>query len=80
MAARTQSSFAHMCRAFPVRTGLFTLGPLAVAAAQLVNASVNGGSLPVVVAVAAVTCVFSLLVTRYHLAAFRRLRVSGEFD
>lgn len=80
MAVRDQPSFAHMCRAFPVRTGLFTLGPLAVAAAQLVNASVNGGSLLAVVAVAAVTCAFSLLVTRFHLAAFRRRRVSGGFD
>jgi len=69
-----------MCRAFPVRTSVFTVGPLAVALAQLLNALVHGVPVWPVAVVAAVTCVFSALVTSYHLAKFRRRRLTPAFD
>lgn len=80
MATRTQESFARMCQRYPLRTGLFTLGPLAVGLAQVWNAAVHGSSLLPVVAIAAVMCVFSVLVTNYHLATFRRRTLVGGLD
>lgn len=72
MATREHPSFAGMCRAFPVRTGIFTLGPLAVGFAQLWNAAVHGISVLPVAAVTIIMIAFSILVTSYHLASFRR--------
>ena len=80
MAIRDQPSFLRMFQAFPVRTGLFTLGPLAVGLAQVCNAVFHGSTLWPVVAVAAAMVVFSLLVTSYHLASFRRRTLVGELD
>jgi ribosomal protein L10 len=71
-----------MCRTFPIRTAVFTLGPLAVAVAQLLNAFVHGhgSALPLVAVIAVLTCVFSVLITRYHLSAFRRRTLTADFD
>lgn len=80
MATRDTPSFARMCRAFPVRTSLFTLGPLLVGAAQLLNALVHGSALLPVAAVALVMCAFSVLITNYHLASFRRRRLTAALD
>lgn len=78
MATRDHSSFARMARAFPVRTGLFTLGPLIVGFAQLLNAAVHGTAVVPVAAVTVVMIVFSVLVTGYHLAKFRRRTLLGD--
>ncbi|WP_436912333.1 hypothetical protein [Halosimplex marinum] len=72
MATREQPSFRQMCRATPFRTALFTLGPLLVGAAQVLNAVVHGSNLPLLAAVVAATVAYSVLVTRYQLATFRR--------
>ena len=78
MATRSDPSFLRMCRAFPMRTALFTLGPFVVAVTQVLNAFVHGGKLWLVAIVAAATVVFSVLVTNYHLAKFRRRRLSSR--
>ncbi|MFC7143021.1 hypothetical protein ACFQMA_25310 [Halosimplex aquaticum] len=72
MATRDRPSFEEMCRAFPIRTGLFTFGPLAVGAAQSLNAVAHGTNLWLVAIIAIATVVYSVLVTNYHLASFRR--------
>lgn len=64
-----------MFRAFPVRTSVFTVGPLAIALAQIVNASVHGTGFLAVAAVGIVMAAFSVMVTRYHLTSFRRRRL-----
>ena len=69
-----------MCRTFPVRTGLFTVGPVAIGLAQLLNATLNGAAVWVAVLATAVMCAFSVLVTGYHLAQFRRHTLTREFD
>ncbi|WP_123538524.1 hypothetical protein [Halosimplex salinum] len=78
MASRQQPSFGKMCRHFPIRTALFTLGPLVIGAAQFLNAAVHGSNLWLVAAVAAMMVAYSVLVTRYQLATFRRQTVSGS--
>lgn len=80
MATRDEPSFARMCRSFPVRTSLFTVGPLVFALAQLLNAFVHGIPVWRVAVIAAVMAVFSVLITSYHLAKFRRRRLTPDFD
>lgn len=80
MATRDRPSFGEMCRAFPVRTGVFTIGPLAVGAAQLFNVAAHGANRPVVALIVAGMVAYSVLVTNYHLAAFRRRTLSGRTD
>ena len=80
MTTRNKPSFVRMFRRFPFRTGLFTFGPLAIGLAQVLNAAFHGISLWPVVAVAAVMCVFSVLVTNYHLASFRRRTLVDGLD
>ena len=65
-------AFCRMAREFPVRTGIFTFGLPAFALLQVVNGLVNDGSLPFVALFAALTVGYSLHVTRYHVAAYRR--------
>ena len=78
MATRNKPSLVRMFRRFPFRTGLFTFGPLVVGLAQVLNAVFHDSSLWPVVAVAVVMCVFSVLITNYHLASFRRQLADGR--
>lgn len=71
-------TFASMCRALPVRTGIFTFGPIAIGFAQLWNAVVHDLSVLPVAAIALVMVVFSVLVTSYHLASFRRSTLTSS--
>lgn len=76
MATNNGRPFFRMAREFPVRTLLFTFGPLVFALLQLVNGYVNDASLPFTGAFALVVVAFAVLVTQYHLAKFRVSRVS----
>ncbi|PSP65731.1 hypothetical protein BRC79_08415 [Halobacteriales archaeon QH_8_67_27] len=80
MATRDRPSFGEMCRAFPVRTGIFTVGPLAVGVAQSFNAVAHGANLPLVALIVAGMVAYSVLVTNYHLAMFRRRGISQHVD
>jgi len=67
-----------MCRAFPLRTGLFTAGPIVIALAQLLNMAIHGTGIWAAAIATAVMVSFSVLVTSYHLAKFRRHTITDE--
>lgn len=73
------AEFAAMAREFPVRTALFTLGPLAFALVQLFNGVAYDVSLLLAGAFALVLLAFAVQVNRYHLATYRRSAVSGRW-
>lgn len=72
MSARDGETVVRLAREFPVRTGLFTVGPLLIALAQIAIAFVHDVSLLATGSFAAVMVAYAVLVTRYHLAAYRR--------
>ena len=76
MTAAGTTTFVEMAREFPVRTGVFTLVPLAFALTQLANSYVYGESLLYTGAFAVAVVAYAILVNRYHLAAFERSRLS----
>lgn len=78
MLGRDGTTFSRMAREFPVRTGIFTFGPLILALAQLINSHLHGGSLVYTAVFAAVLVVYSVQITRYHLATFRRTTLSRQ--
>lgn len=73
--ANDADAFVRMAREFPVRTGIFTFGLPAFALLQVVNGVVHGGSLPYIVAFAALMVAASIQLTRYQVAAYRRRRL-----
>lgn len=64
-------TLAVLFRSMPVQSGLFTVGPLVLALAQLANSAVTSLSVPYALAFAVMMLGFSMLSTRYHLAKFR---------
>ena len=64
--------FVRMARSFPVRTLIFSFGLPLFALCQLANAYLHDASLPVIALLSAVVVAFSLTVTRYQIAAYRR--------
>lgn len=76
MSTRRDVTFGKMARTFPMRTGLFTFGPVLFALVQLVNAYLHGASLLYAALFAALMVAFSVLVTRYHLVSFRLRRLT----
>jgi|GEM_PF-926803 hypothetical protein len=67
--------FLRMTREFPVRTAIFSFGLPVFASLQVVNGLVSGGSLPLIGLFAAVVVAYSVLITRYHVAVYRRKRL-----
>jgi len=72
-------TFRRMVREFPVRTLIFTVGLPAFALVQVVNGVVYGGVLPLIGLFAFVTVAFSVQLTRYHVAAYRRNRLARRW-
>lgn len=70
------ATFFRMAREFPVRTGIFSFGLPVFALLQLVNGIVYDGSLPAIAIFAVVMVVYSVQITRYHVAAYRRKRLA----
>ncbi|WP_313695556.1 hypothetical protein [Halorarum halobium] len=68
--------FYRMAREFPVRTCIFTFGLPLFALFQLINGVINDGSLLVIACFSAVVVAYSVLVTQYHVASYRRQRVT----
>ncbi|WP_227356881.1 hypothetical protein [Haladaptatus salinisoli] len=64
-------SFRELCRELPAQTALFSFGPVALGAAQLWNGYSHETALTFHALFALVMVGFAVLVTRYHLAAFR---------
>ena len=73
------SALLEMVRYAPVRTAIFSVGPPLWGLLQLVNAYVHHGSLLYVAAFAAAMTAVSVLITRYHLASFRRTALSRRW-
>lgn len=73
---RGMDAFFRMGREFPVRTALFSFGLPAFALLQVINGAVNEGSLPFIALFAALIVAYSLQLTRYHVAAYRRETLS----
>lgn len=69
-------AFVRMAREFPVRTGIFTFGLPVFALLQLVNGFVHGGSVLYIGVFAALAVVFSVMLTRYHVAIYRRKKLT----
>lgn len=69
--------FIEMARDFPVRTGIFTFGPPVFALLQMVNGIVHEGALAYIGAFVVLAIACSVLLTRYHLAVYRRQRLVG---
>jgi hypothetical protein len=74
--ADDRTAFLRMAREFPVRTAIFTFGLPVFALLQFVNAHVHGASMAAVglFSLGALAC--SVLLTRYHLARYRRRRLA----
>jgi hypothetical protein len=65
-------AFLQMAREFPVRTGLYTFGLPVFALLQLINGFVHEGSLVYIGLFAVMVVAFSVLLTQYHVAVYRR--------
>ena len=72
-------AFFRMAREFPARTGIFTFGLPAFALLQLINGVVFGGALAFIGLFAALTVAFSIQLTRYHVAAYRREKLAQRW-
>lgn len=79
MADATETTFADMASAFPVRTGLYTLGPLLFAVAQLANTYLHGGPVLFTAVFAVAILAFAVQLNRYYLAAYRRTTLVEEW-
>lgn len=71
-------TFEQMRRQFPIRTGVYTVGPLFVGIAQLVNSYLHGIPLLYAGAFTVLLLGFSVFITRYHLASYRMTRLTDH--
>jgi len=71
-------SLVEMFRELPVRSGLYTVGPLLLGVAEFVNGYVHQLQLVYPTLFAIVMVAFSVLVTQYHLVEFRIERLDGD--
>lgn len=70
----------EMARHAPVRTAIFSVGPPLWGLVQLLNAYLHDGALLYVAVAAAVMTAFSVLLTRYHAAAYRRALLAERWS
>lgn len=68
-------AFCRMASEFPVRTGIFTFGLPVFALLQLINGFVHDGSLAYIGLFAVLLVVFSVKLTQYHVAMYRRQKL-----
>jgi len=76
--ADDRSAFARMAADFPVRTGIFTFGLPAFGLLQVINGFVHEGALLYIGLFAALVTAFSVTLTRYHLASYRKEELLGR--
>ena len=79
MASTGEMTYARMASEFPVRTALFTIGPVAFALAQLAISVTNRASVGLTGAFVVLLLAFAVQINRYHLAAFRRRSLSRRW-
>ena len=80
MARRERDYLGRMVRTHPVRTGLFTVGPVIFGLFQFLNTYLNDGSVLFALGFCVVMGIFSAMVTRYHLVTFRLTQLSKNID
>ena len=80
MARRERDYLGRMARTHPVRTALFTAGPILFGLVQLVDSYLNDGSLLYAATVCGVMAAFAAMATRYHLVSFRIARLNEDLD
>ena len=72
------SAFAESFAAAPVETLLLSVGPLVLAAGQLLNGYVNGLPLRVTAPFAVALVAFAVVASRHHAAEHRLRRLERE--
>ena len=75
-AANDRDAFVQMASEFPVRTVIYTFGLPAFGLLQLINGLVHDGSVVYIGLFAALLVVFSVMLTRYHVAIYRRKKLN----
>ncbi|ESP88605.1 hypothetical protein [Candidatus Halobonum tyrrellensis] len=73
---RDMDVFFQMACEFPVRTTIFTFGLPAFGLLQLLNGFVHEGSLVYIGMFSVLAVALSVVLTRYHVAVYRRSRVA----
>lgn len=71
--------FREMVRTYPVRTLIFTFGLPLVALGQLINGFVNQAHVGIVLAFVVLAVGYSVSLTRYQLAVYRRRRLTDQY-
>jgi hypothetical protein len=69
-----------MVRTHPVRTVLFTVGPIVFGLLQFFNSFLNDGSILFALAFCVAMGIFSAMATRYHLVTFRLSQLTENID
>ena len=72
------NAFFRMAREFPLRTGIFTFGLPAFALLQLINGYVHDGALAYIGVFAVLVVAYSVMLTQYHVAAYRRRQLAVQ--
>ncbi|NEU56913.1 hypothetical protein [Halorussus sp. MSC15.2] len=72
-----QDVFLQMASEFPVRTGIYTFGLPVFALLQLINGFVHEGSLGYIGLFAVLMVAFSVKLTLYQIAVYRRQKVAN---
>lgn len=80
MARRERDYLGRMVRTHPVRTGLFTVGPIVFGLFQFFNSVLTDGSILFALAFCVAMGVFSAMATRYHLVTFRLTQLTKSID
>jgi hypothetical protein len=76
----TLAAFVDLFRAYPARTAVHSVAPVAIAGAQALNALVHGVSSPLVAGFVLVLLAFAAGATRQSLAAFHTESLEGALD
>lgn len=80
MAVKEDVTLRDLFRAVPVRSTVLVVVPVLLAVVQLANSYVNELSPLVAGAFALVMVSYATVLTRYHLAQFRRRQLERKFD
>lgn len=79
MASSEADYLGRMVRTHPVRTGIFSVGPIAFGLVQMLNSYLNDGSLLFAAVFLGVMAAFAAMATRYHLVTFRVSQLDEKF-
>lgn len=75
-----RAAFVRMAREFPLRTCIFTFGLPVFALLQLINGFLHGGPLHYIAGFSVLAVGCSVMLTRCHVAAYRRQRLVSRWS